>query len=331
MATRTRILITGGSGFLGRHLALRLRDGHEVVLAARNDSANAAAEKATGCTAVALDVAQIESVRDIVREVRPHLIVHAAATKHVGACERQPLLCVDVNVGGSQNVARVAIEHDVEGVVGISSDKATPPASTTYGATKALMERLWCALDDRGDTRFTCVRLGNIAWSTGSVLCEWERMARDDGVIRTTGRAMHRYFLSADEAASTVEAAWRHIDVTRGAVVVPELQTVSIGDLLEVFAAQRGVGWVDAPRRPHDADDELLIAADELGGARRVRFDGREHLIFRPGAAAEKSPGNPPSSATAERMAPGRIEQLARPPIAAAQMSHPSVVRSPPP
>jgi len=317
VAARRRILITGGSGFLGQHVALRLREDHEVVLGARNDSANAAAEQATGCPAVALDVAGIESVRDVVREVRPQIIIHAAATKHVGACERQPLTCIDVNVGGSQNVARVAVEHDVSCVVGISTDKATPPVRTTYGATKALMERLWCALDSRAGTRFTCVRLGNIAWSTGSVLCEWERMARDDGVIRTTGRDMRRFFVSAHEAAMAVEAAWGHIDTTRGAVLVPNLATARIGDLLDVFVAQRDVGWIDAPRRPHDADNERMVAPEELVGARRVRLGDREYVVLGAGVPAATPPVALLSPDEPNRMSRGQLETLARAPTAA--------------
>ena len=65
---------------------------------------------------------------------------------------------------------RVALEKGVLGVIGISTDKATPPVRNTYGLSKAIMERMLCTMNSKGGTRFVAVRYGNVAWSTGSVL-----------------------------------------------------------------------------------------------------------------------------------------------------------------
>src|SRR5215469_16956771 len=169
-ASRRRVLITGGSGFLGRNLALALREDYELTLCARNNKQNARASQLTGCAVLPVDVSRIDSLRDALGEVRPHVVVHAAATKFVDLAERQPMECVDVNVVGSQNVARSAIDFGVEAVIGISTDKAAPPIRNTYGLSKALMERMFCSMNEKSKTRFACVRYGNVAWSTGSVL-----------------------------------------------------------------------------------------------------------------------------------------------------------------
>jgi UDP-N-acetylglucosamine 4,6-dehydratase/5-epimerase len=186
------ILVTGGTGFLGKRLGLALRHEHNVFLAGRNNKQNCQTRDFTGCEVLPMDVTSIESVRDMVVYTKPDIIIHAAATKFVDLAERQPMECIDVNVVGSQNVARVAMDKNVDAVIGISTDKASPPIRNTYGMSKALMERLFCACNGRTATKFLCVRYGNVAWSTGSVLPIWKSMHDKTGVIGTTGPEMRR-------------------------------------------------------------------------------------------------------------------------------------------
>src|SRR5947209_6084723 len=94
------ILITGGTGFLGKRLGLALKDRASVYLTGRNNKQNMRAEHFTGCAVLPMDVSNIESVRDVFLEVKPEIVIHAAATKFVDLAERQPMECVDVNVTG---------------------------------------------------------------------------------------------------------------------------------------------------------------------------------------------------------------------------------------
>src|SRR5438309_3113538 len=100
-------LITGGTGFLGKRIGIALKDRYNVVLTGRNHKHNKDAQEFSGCTTLPMDVTNIESLRDVFTEVRPNVVVHAAATKFVDVSERQPMECLDINVLGSQNVARV--------------------------------------------------------------------------------------------------------------------------------------------------------------------------------------------------------------------------------
>src|SRR5512139_2255258 len=94
------LLITGGTGFLGRNLATALHDRYDVILTGRNNKQNQYAAQVTGCRVLPMDVSSIEAVRDTFTEVRPNIVVHAAATKFVDLAERQPMECIDVNVVG---------------------------------------------------------------------------------------------------------------------------------------------------------------------------------------------------------------------------------------
>jgi FlaA1/EpsC-like NDP-sugar epimerase len=109
--------------------------------------------------------------------------------------------CIDINVIGSQNMARIAMEKGVKKFIAVSTDKAAPPVGNIYGHSKAIMERMYCSLDKKGDTRFVCTRFGNIAWSTGSVFPIWQRMVKENGIIESTGPEQRRFFFLADEAA----------------------------------------------------------------------------------------------------------------------------------
>src|SRR6185312_15679480 len=125
------------------------------------------------------------------------------------------LECVDINVVGSQNVARVAVDRGVGVVLGISTDKASPPIRNLYGLSKSVMERTFCYLDASSSTRFACVRYGNVAWSTGSVLPIWSKMLKDRGIIGTTGPEMRRFFFTVDDAVGLVLTALDNMDTIR--------------------------------------------------------------------------------------------------------------------
>ena len=77
------VLVTGGTGFLGRYLGLALKERYNVVLAARNNAQNALVQEFTGCEVLPMDIVNIESVRDAFNETRPAVVIHAAATKYV--------------------------------------------------------------------------------------------------------------------------------------------------------------------------------------------------------------------------------------------------------
>lgn len=308
--SKKTVLITGGTGYLGRHLARKMLPEWRVILGARNNKQNFIAGQLTGAETAPLDITSMESVRDAVVEFRPDAIIHAAATKFVDLSEKMPMECVDVNVTGSQNVARVAVDKGVPVVIGISTDKAAPPVRNTYGLTKALMERLFCSMHGKAATRFACVRYGNVAWSTGSVLPIWKKMSQQKGVIGTTGPEMRRFFFSVDEAAELVLTALREIDTVGGKVLSREMKAAQMQDILDVAIELWGGRWERIEGRPGERLDEFLIGDLELAHTRRLHFGGVAHYLI---AFNEKVGDAVPeivSSANAERLTRDEIRTL---------------------
>jgi UDP-N-acetylglucosamine 4,6-dehydratase len=274
------LLITGGTGFLGRQLALTLRDQYEIILTGRNNKQNQMAGQRTGCKVMPLDVTNIEAVRDAFVEAKPDIVVHAAATKFVDLSEKFPMECVDVNVVGSQNVARVAVDRNIANVIGISTDKAAPPVRNTYGLSKAMMERIFCSMNSKANTRFACVRYGNVAWSTGSVLPIWKKMHDETGVMRSTGPGMRRFFFTVGEAVKLVRTCIENMDTLAGKVLGRTMKAAQISDLLNTWVEAKGGRWETMEGRPGERDDEFLIGDLELPYTREAEFDGAKHWII---------------------------------------------------
>ncbi|HEY0077445.1 MAG TPA: polysaccharide biosynthesis protein [Pyrinomonadaceae bacterium] len=310
------ILVTGGTGFLGKRLGLALKDEHRVVLTGRNNKQNMLAQQFTGCEVLPMDVTNVEAVRDVFAEVKPQVVIHAAATKFVDLAERQPMECVDVNVLGSQNVARVAVEKEVETVIGISTDKATPPVRNTYGLSKALMERVFCSMNGKTGTKFACVRYGNVAWSTGSVLPIWKKMHEQTGVIGTTGPEMRRFFFTVDEAVKLVRTALTHIEELQGRVLSRRMKAAQIRDVLELWIQHQGGRWERIEGRPGERNDEFLIGELELPYTSERFYDDVLHYIITFNEKVEQPLKVGLSSANTERLSEQEIlDIINHPPV----------------
>ena len=273
------IFITGGSGFLGRNLALKLKNKYNVILGARNNGNNQLAQTITGCIVSPLDITNMNSIYDNIRQFKPDIIIHAAATKFVDISERFPMECIDVNIIGSQNIARSAIENKIKTVIGISTDKAAPPVGNIYGHSKAIMERMFSSLSNSNDTNFVSVRFGNIAWSTGSVFPIWQRMEKE-GLIGSTGPQMRRFIFSVNEAADLVIRAMDHAEELRGGILSLKMKSAQIQTILEVWSKLKNVPWKQIDGRPGDKIDEVLVGKIELPYTKEIFIDDLHHYYI---------------------------------------------------
>ena len=304
------MLITGGTGFLGKNLALFFKDNYNVILGARNNKQNLQAKKITGCVAVPMDVTNIEAIKDVVNEFKPQIIIHAAATKFIDLSEKYPMECVDVNIIGSQNVARVAVDKNIEIVIGISTDKAAPPVRNVYGMSKSIMERIFCSMNEKSNTKFTCVRYGNIAWSTGSVLPIWDEMHKKTGIIGTTGPEMRRFFFTVDEAVDLIDTALNNIEDIKGKVLSRVMKSAKIENILRVWIENKGGKWEKLDTRPGERNDEFLVGEIELPFTVEKYYNNIKHFIISFNQKAEKPLDKIFSTKNAEKLNDDEILKL---------------------
>ncbi len=259
-----KIVITGGSGLLGRALVARLHQQAVLTVLSRSEKGQLALRQ------------QYPHVRCLLGDVRDRsalavafrgatIVLHAAALKHVPISEREPTEYTTVNVQGSLNVIQVARSAGVRRIVGISTDKACDPHNV-YGLTKLLMERLLC------EAGHVAVRYGNVFASDGSVIPIWQRQLAEAGTLSITDPTMTRFFFPV--AAAVDEVLWTLDHAPAGTVVVPRLHAASLRDLAEAVIDHHGSGsWTVTGHRPGEKQHEALISAEE--GAYASEQDGR--------------------------------------------------------
>lgn len=210
------VLVTGGAGSIGSELCRQIAEigPAELVIFDQSEfglysieqelAANHPRLKLTVCLGDAVDQRNVERT---MATVRPAVVFHAAAYKHVPMLEAQMREAIRNNVQGARNVARAAVTQQVETVVLISTDKAVNPTNV-MGASKRIAE-VYCQNADRQhpQTRFITVRFGNVLGSAGSVVPLFERQIRAGGPVTVTHPDMKRYFMTIPEACQLIMEA----------------------------------------------------------------------------------------------------------------------------
>ena len=191
-------------------------------------------------------------------------LFHLAALKHVPICEENPVESIKTNILGTQNVIDAAVENHIKKVIYVSTDKAADPANT-YGMTKALGEKLIIHANSKlSDTKFSCVRGGNVLGSSGSVLPLFQKQIAELGEVHITDKRMIRYFVSPREAIVRLLKAAR---ISQGGeTFVMNMDAFRIIDLAEVLIEHSGksdVKIIEIGIRPGEKLKEVLIAENE--------------------------------------------------------------------
>ena len=261
------ILITGGTGSFGRafvQFVLRNYTPDRVIVFSRDElkQSEMAQEYPYGPGGPMRYF--IGDVRDPPRLCRAmagvDYVIHAAAMKQVPACEYNPFEAVKTNVLGAQNVISAAIDCGVQKVLALSSDKAVEPANL-YGATKLVAEKLFIQGDAYAgsrETRFSCVRYGNVVGSRGSVIPLFLKQ-RDTGTLTITDKRMTRFWITLDQAVRFVIN--RLEDMAGGEVFVPKIPSMRVVDLARAIAPEAIFSIIGV--RPGEKLHEILISRNE--------------------------------------------------------------------
>lgn len=236
----TKILITGGTGTIGRQLVQRLLKDEPSVIRIFSRDEHKQYEMNIDFQAHSNQLRYlIGDVRDQQRLMRAmediDYVFHLAAMKHVPSCEYNPFEAVQTNVIGTQNVIQAALENGVKKVLFTSTDKAISPTNT-YGATKLTAERLISASEyQKGSksTVFSSVRFGNVMGSRGSVIPLFKKQILENGAITITDPEMLRYMMTPSQAIELILQA--NEAAQGGEVFVLKMPVVRIADLAEAL------------------------------------------------------------------------------------------------
>ena len=192
------------------------------------------------------------------------IVIHAAALKQVPACEYNPMEAIKTNILGSQNVIDAALDCGVKKVVAISTDKAVNPVNL-YGVTKLGAEKLFVQSNSYAggrETRFSCVRYGNVVGSRGSVVPVFLQQ-RKTGKLTVTDERMTRFWISLDQGVRFVIRCAEQMH--GGEVFVPKIPSMTVKDLGEAIAPEAEITYTGI--RPGEKLHEVLISEDEARSA----------------------------------------------------------------
>lgn len=280
----SRILITGGTGSLGKVLIRRLLSGEmglpaKVIVFSRDEAKQhfMRVEYQSGSAPATDeiiyhnferllefrigDVRDFSSVAAALRDA--DVVVNGAALKQVPTCEYFPYEAVRTNILGAENIVRAIQEHRlaIQTVVGVSTDKACKPVNT-MGMTKAIQERIFIQANMRcPDTRFVCVRYGNVLASRGSVIPLFHEQIRRGGPVTITTLEMTRFLLSLDDAVDTIFAAV--CTGHRGDTYVPRAPSARVVDIATALIGDLPIPVKITGIRPGEKIHEIMVSEEE--------------------------------------------------------------------
>jgi FlaA1/EpsC-like NDP-sugar epimerase len=209
------VLVTGAGGSIGSELCRQIArvEPHRIVLldhaednlfSIQRELEDERHVSPSMLSSVLADCKEEERMREVLTEHHPTVVFHAAAYKHVGLMEANPVEAVRNNAIATRVVAHVAGELGVQRFVLVSTDKAVAPA-TVMGASKALAEfALEAATARFAGTRYAAVRFGNVLGSSGSVVPIFRRQIERGGPVTVTDERMTRYFMTIPEAVQLI-------------------------------------------------------------------------------------------------------------------------------
>jgi len=259
------ILVTGGTGSFGKKFIQIMLEKHNPakLIVFSRDELKQHEMRMAGFNQPQLryfigDVRDKERMRRAMQGV--DIVVHAAALKQVPACEYNPMEAIKTNIMGTSNVVDAALDAGVKKVLALSTDKAVNPVNL-YGATKLAAEKLVVqsnAYAGGRETRFSCVRYGNVVGSRGSVVPKFFQQ-RASGRLTVTDERMTRFWITLEQGVNFVINCIEQMH--GGEVFVPKIPSTTIVDLARAISPEAEVEFIGI--RPGEKLHEVLISEDE--------------------------------------------------------------------
>lgn len=261
------VLITGGTGSWGQELVKQLlnESPKEIRIFSRGELAQVDMQRKFNDYRLKFIIGDIRDYEAIERATKGvDYVFHLAALKHVPICELQPNEAIKTNIVGTQNLIKACIQNDVKKVIDVSTDKAVD-ALNLYGMTKAVGERLIIQANlVSSNTKFVCIRAGNVLGSNGSVVPFFINQIKRDKKITITSKEMTRYFITLQEA---IKLLFKAAEVSFGGeIFVMRMPAYRILDIAEVLIEESGREDIiiqDIGMRAGEKLNEVLVSEYE--------------------------------------------------------------------
>ncbi len=205
------ILVTGGAGSIGSEIVRQICGYTYKSLIVIDQAESALYDLQQELTQKGFHnfIPLVGDVRDknrmniVFQEHKPNIVFHAAAYKHVPLMEYNSYEAIKVNIAGTKTIADLALNHDVDKFVLISTDKAVNPTNV-MGASKRIAEIYISCMQQENKTKFITTRFGNVLGSNGSVIPLFRKQIENGGPITLTHKEITRYFMTIPEASQLV-------------------------------------------------------------------------------------------------------------------------------
>jgi UDP-N-acetylglucosamine 4,6-dehydratase/UDP-glucose 4-epimerase len=277
-----KILITGGTGSLGKALTKKLlkTNVETIRIFSRDEWKQVEMKSEFNDNRLRYFIGDVRDKERLSRALKNvDIVIHAAALKQMPVAEYNPFEAVKTNIIGTQNIIEACLDNNVETVLGIGTDKAVAPVNT-YGATKFLMERLFVSANFyKGDQKikFLCVRYGNVLGSRGSVVPIFLNQIKTGKKITVTDPNMTRFNITMNEALELILRVLKN--GKGGEVFVPKIKAYKVGDMkdaiIELTNSNNETEIISI--RPGEKMHESLISNDEL---RNVFESSNDYVII---------------------------------------------------
>jgi UDP-glucose 4-epimerase len=277
------ILVTGGTGSMGKTFVRRVLSGEQgtprkVIVFSRDEAKQHDMRMSYLHKLVATDeviyrnfmsvlefrIGDVRNFDDVCAAVRnADIVVNAAALKQVPTCEYFPTQALLTNCMGPANIIRAIQEngYPVETVIAISTDKACKPVNV-MGMTKSIQERIFTSANILNpQTRFICVRYGNVLASRGSVIPLFIDQIKKGGPVTVTVPEMTRFLLSLDQAVDTVFAAIQ--SAKPGETYIPQAPSATVLNIAKALIEDRTIDIQITGIRPGEKMHEILVSEEE--------------------------------------------------------------------
>ena len=255
-----KILITGGTGTMGSAFIKKYYDNYHFYSISRGEEKiSEFNSKFPKVKTFIRDIENQDQIANTFESIKPDIVIHAAALKHVNLAETNPTKTIDINLKGSLNVINASIRANVPLTIGISTDKACAPENI-YGYSKKMMEQMFIE-HHNPKNKFVCTRFANVAGSRGSVIPFFKSLVSKNLPLKLTSVDMNRLMFSSTEAAELIHSSIKYSNIFKESFVLSKkMKSVNMLRLAKTISNDIEIIGL----RPGEKLNEDLISDKEL-------------------------------------------------------------------